>query len=1177
MATPITQVLGFDASSALSTLAKLDTAMATLENRLNTLSVALNRFNGSSNTLPTSLTNIGNAANGATAGVGKLTVSWETLVRVFSTQLLVRAMNAFRDALQDSVEEAIAFQRSIARIQTIANGATFEDVAKGVRAISDNFNIPLLETAAGVYQAVSNQVGNLAESLTFTETAAKFAKATNSSLADSIDLISGAIKSFSLENSSADRVAGIFFTAIDKGRVTATELANTFGRVGPAAAQVGISLEETAGGLAEISIKGVKTSEALTQFRGIITAVTKPTDAMKAKLAEMGHASVESAIAMRGLDGLLGDLANSTHNSTAELAALFPNIRGIGGALALTGNDLKNFARNIELGKNVAKDFNDIKFGEVAKTDAEKVTKAFNEIKNAIVVEFGQSVLAASEQALKATHGVEGFIEVGRTIGPVAIKAALAITGIATALIVARGASIAFAATSPQLLAVTAGFIAAQAAIAAIQFNDRAKVAQAVKGIDELQAANKKAADQFKADEADRLDAARDADKGRIKGSAEATQEVTKDYNRALSVAKSSNEALVSDTQRSLDKIISARQALVTELQRQSDQSREAVKQSAQKISGFTEQKQDIKFQRDTTNLDDATKTFKLIERSGAIARKAEADLLAATKAGDTTAQDVAQRLLEKAQNQLSAAQTVAQSSGNPALETRVFNEQNNLLTKRQGIEREISAIQEKRQVALKKEKAEQEKIVAELRRFAEVIVDNTGLFDKKTGNRFNDKQLLENAKKREAAEKEIAKRAIGSKDFDAKTALGLKDFLKSNQDELTKHPLTIHFEIETAVADIGARLKKAVGDLDLKFPFLKDLEKVTGRNLRDEGGKSIFEGQQQTVNEADQLRRGLAQQAKNQRDIADGRGELRKVLSDIESRQEIRNKALNDAGTNAAQKNAIKSVDDFINRMVTLGDKADITKGDIQKLKSALETAGLPKDKNLQADIELLERAAIGLEKIRGGQENIKDLQLPEDASVRLRELESVIQQFTAPTEQVKSIETASANAAGSFGTVRTELQTSALATSQMRADFEAMALLRLPTPQPAVPGTTQNAAFGGLIQAFSHGGLVKKMRYFDHGGFVPRGSDTVPAMLTPGEMVINASSTSKFFSQLQAINAGRQPVFKSDGGMVHSTTIGDVSINVQGSESNPRQTAREVMAEFNRLHRRGAARLKR
>lgn len=45
--------------------------------------------------------------------------------------------------------------------------------------------------------------------------------------------------------------------------------------------------------------------------------------------------------------------------------------------------------------------------------------------------------------------------------------------------------------------------------------------------------------------------------------------------------------------------------------------------------------------------------------------------------------------------------------------------------------------------------------------------------------------------------------------------------------------------------------------------------------------------------------------------------------------------------------------------------------------------------------------------------------------------------------------------------------------------------------------------------VPFFSSGGIVpelgKKPLYFNNGGFVPRGTDTVPAMLTPGEVVLN------------------------------------------------------------------------
>lgn len=52
-----------------------------------------------------------------------------------------------------------------------------------------------------------------------------------------------------------------------------------------------------------------------------------------------------------------------------------------------------------------------------------------------------------------------------------------------------------------------------------------------------------------------------------------------------------------------------------------------------------------------------------------------------------------------------------------------------------------------------------------------------------------------------------------------------------------------------------------------------------------------------------------------------------------------------------------------------------------------------------------------------------------------------------------------------------------------------------------------------GGDVATAATGGIVTRGKvipfptsYFDLGGFVPRGTDTVPAMLTPGEMVLNA-----------------------------------------------------------------------
>jgi len=81
---------------------------------------------------------------------------------------------------------------------------------------------------------------------------------------------------------------------------------------------------------------------------------------------------------------------------------------------------------------------------------------------------------------------------------------------------------------------------------------------------------------------------------------------------------------------------------------------------------------------------------------------------------------------------------------------------------------------------------------------------------------------------------------------------------------------------------------------------------------------------------------------------------------------------------------------------------------------------------------------------------------------------------------------------------------------------------------PQPTINGhvswTIDEIPSGGESVSFaSRGGLVTPsgVRYMAAGGFVPRGTDTVPAMLTPGERVLSVGENQNYergFSAMQA-----------------------------------------------------------
>jgi len=83
------------------------------------------------------------------------------------------------------------------------------------------------------------------------------------------------------------------------------------------------------------------------------------------------------------------------------------------------------------------------------------------------------------------------------------------------------------------------------------------------------------------------------------------------------------------------------------------------------------------------------------------------------------------------------------------------------------------------------------------------------------------------------------------------------------------------------------------------------------------------------------------------------------------------------------------------------------------------------------------------------------------------------------------------------------------------------------------------------------------------------PVGTDTVPAWLSPGEFVVNATSARRFASQLVAMNSGT-PVYRDSGGIVN-TTIGDIVVN---AAPRPMQTGREVLTAIRRELRRGSGR---
>jgi TP901 family phage tail tape measure protein len=123
--------------------------------------------------------------------------------------------------------------------------------------------------------------------------------------------------------------------------------------------------------------------------------------------------------------------------------------------------------------------------------------------------------------------------------------------------------------------------------------------------------------------------------------------------------------------------------------------------------------------------------------------------------------------------------------------------------------------------------------------------------------------------------------------------------------------------------------------------------------------------------------------------------------------------------------------------------------------------------------------------------------------------------------------------------------------AATKAKAEEDRLAALAKQNAQNAAKAEGLAKRYGGY--ALSSGGIVPK--YFAVGGYA-RGTDTVPAMLTPGEFVMSRYAVqSHGIDKMQAMNNG-----SSVGDSVYNYSI---SVNVK-SDANPDDIARVVMTQI-------------
>jgi TP901 family phage tail tape measure protein len=459
MSNEITSTLGFDASQALATLKKLDSQFQSTATNAERLAQAFGTLNSAGAQVPANLAQLTSGAQNLSGSLGKLPnaanaakqslanvvgpqvqqqfaaataqtqrfdVSLRTLGRIAFTQIAIKSLRLLEQNFVDAGKSAAEFQKRMAEVQSLSNGAfSLDSAGKQVRKVSDQFGHGLDDTGTALREIVGAQIGNgdpLKQVEVLTEAAA-LAKSGISTLAESSALLSTILNGFGKDTAEVGDIASKAFKATDLGVLTIGQLEHSIGRVIPTAKLLGVSMEEVLAAFSTLTRNGVNPSEAATQIGGAMTALLKPTDSMKGALKELGVEGSQALIASKGFASSLESIIGTTDGSAESISKLFTNVRGLNGAIKLGSQNIKDFRSDLSQIKGVSPDLSRQQGAAISSVDGDRVAKEIRKISNAVTIDLGQSILKTTVAISDFVGGADTVTAAMAAMGPAALGA----------------------------------------------------------------------------------------------------------------------------------------------------------------------------------------------------------------------------------------------------------------------------------------------------------------------------------------------------------------------------------------------------------------------------------------------------------------------------------------------------------------------------------------------------------------------------------------------------------------------------------------------------------------------------------------------------------------------------------------------------------------------------------
>ena len=252
---------------------------------------------------------------------------------------------------------AVAFESDMGEVFTLLPSATEQAMGQmtdDVLAFSAAAGVVPSDVITPLYNAISAGVppDNV---FTFLETANQAAVGGVTDLNTAVDGLTSVVNAYGTDILSVQEASDAVFTTIRGGKTTFDELSASLFNVIPAAASLGIGIDEVGAALAAMTAQGTPTSVATTQLRQLFVKLADSGSEVGKQFGAVSGQAFPDFVAAGGtVQGALELLEDDADANGVAFRSLFSDVESMNAALLLTGTGSEIFAAQLEEQANAA-------------------------------------------------------------------------------------------------------------------------------------------------------------------------------------------------------------------------------------------------------------------------------------------------------------------------------------------------------------------------------------------------------------------------------------------------------------------------------------------------------------------------------------------------------------------------------------------------------------------------------------------------------------------------------------------------------------------------------------------------------------------------------------------------------------------------------------------------------